>query len=103
MKYLILWLITVRVIHLFILHNSYQGLNKEKIKQNYVNYIAILIKNIIMILLFTDFNFILSLIYMFFDRLNYFCEKIIDIVIQINDKRETLEEFIVSKIMRFIK
>ena len=47
MKYLILWLIIVRVINLFILHISYQGLNKEKIKQNYVNYIAILIKNIL--------------------------------------------------------
>lgn len=103
MKYLILWLITVRVIHLLALHDFYQGLNKEKIKQYKANYIAIIIKDLIVVTISTEIVLFMNLIYMLLEKLIIIAEKLMDIVLRINNKKENIERFIVSKITRFIK
>lgn len=102
MKYMILILIVIRIVHLLAIHNFYQELNIEKIKQYKNNYIAIIIKDLIIVFMFTEFIILISLIYILLDNIAILCEKVMDIIVEISYKREKLERFIVRKILKFL-
>lgn len=102
MKYMILILIVIRIVHLLVIHNFYQELNIEKIKQYKNNYIAIIIKDLIIVFMFTEFIILISLIYILLDNIAILCEKVMDIIVEISYKREKLERFIVRKILKFL-
>lgn len=102
MKYIILILVVVRIVHLLVIHNFYKGLNREKIKQYKNDYIAIIIKDLIIVFMFTELIILMNLIYILLDKLVKLCEKVMDIIVQISDEREKLERFIVGKILKFL-
>lgn len=102
MKYIILILVVIRIVHLLVLHNFYQELNREKIKQYKNNYIAIIIKDLIIVFMFTEFIILISLIYVLLDKIAILCEKVMDIIVEISYKREKLERFIVRKILKLL-
>lgn len=109
MKYIILILIVMRITHLLAIHNFYRGLNREKFKQYKNNYIAIITKDIIIVLLFTELFIFIKLIYIFLDKLVILFEKIINVIEKVMDivdwiwiKEEKLERFIVRKILKLL-
>ena len=102
MKYIILILVVIRIVHLLVLHNFYRELNREKIKQYKKNYIAIIIKDLIIVFMFTELIILISLIYILLDKIAIFCEKVMDIIVEVSYKREKLERFIVGKILNLL-
>lgn len=102
MKYMILILIVIRIVHLLVIHNFYRGLNIDRIKQYKNNYIAIIIKDLINVFIFTEFFILLKLAYLLLDKLTILCEKVMDIIDWIWIKEEKFEKFIVGKILKLL-